>query len=306
MIELAGVTKRYGAQEALSCVSFSVPKGQVLGLLGQNGAGKTTVMSILTGYLAPTEGEVFIDGIDLSRRPREAKRRIGYLPEQPPLYDEMTVRDYLTFVCRLREVKTCDIPAHVAEICEETGLAPVAGRKLQNLSKGYRQRAGLAQALCGNPDILVLDEPTVGLDPKQTAEFRELLRAFHGRHTVVFSSHILSEVQALCDRVLILHHGKLLYDSACQPAGGERRIRAAICMGADKLMPALQQLSSVQRAEKLDSGEPGVTEALLIGGRDAQIERELFTLLSALQAPILRLTPMEDSLEDIFLRATNG
>ena len=212
MISLSGVTKCYGAATAVQDLSFTVNSGETLGLLGQNGAGKTTTLNIITGYLAPTSGDVRVGDYDLLTQARQAKRLIGYLPEQPPLYDEMTVESYLRFVCRLRLVVEADIARHVRDIAAQTNLSDVLGRRVGNLSKGYRQRVGLAQALCGEPEVLVLDEPTVGLDPRQTAEFRDTLKKLSGGRTVIFSSHILSEVQALCDRVIILHHGRVACD----------------------------------------------------------------------------------------------
>ena len=178
MIELKGVSKRYGAVDAISDISFTAPKGQVVGLLGQNGAGKTTTLNILTGYMPPTEGQVLVDGLDMLTNARECKRAIGYLPEKPPLYDEMTVRSYLKFVCELKEVARKEIPAHVDEVMATCGLTDVAGRIIGHLSKGYRQRVGVAQALCGDPPVIVLDEPTVGLDPRQVVEIRSLIREY--------------------------------------------------------------------------------------------------------------------------------
>jgi len=230
MISLSGVTKRYGAATAVQDLSFTVNSGETLGLLGQNGAGKTTTLNIITGYLAPTSGDVRVGDYDLLTQPRQAKRLIGYLPEQPPLYDEMTVESYLRFVCRLRLVVEADIARHVRDIAAQTNLSDVLGRRVGNLSKGYRQRVGLAQALCGEPEVLVLDEPTVGLDPRQTAEFRDTLKKLSGGRTVIFSSHILSEVQALCDRVIILHHGRVACDQRLgdMSRGAGARLQAAI------------------------------------------------------------------------------
>ncbi len=305
MISFEGVSKRYGALYAIHDISFSIPKGQILGLLGQNGAGKTTLMNILTGCLAPTSGTVSIGGHDLLLEPREAKRLIGYLPELTPVYDEMTVEAYLRFACALKEVVPSAINAHVAQICAKTGLTDVAKRRIGNLSKGFRQRVGLAQALCGSPEIIVLDEPTVGLDPKQTVEFRELISGLRGEHTVLLSSHILSEVQAICDRIIILKRGALLCDTQLNALRtDEIRLKASVAMGEGSLMPQLRLLKSVTRAEVLRGGEEGVTNVILTAPRGAPVERELFTLLSGLQAPLLRLTPVEDSLEEVFLRAT--
>ena len=305
MISFRGVSKRYGAHQALQDVSFHVPKGQVLGLLGQNGAGKTTAMNILTGCLAPSAGEVTIGGFDILTQPRQAKRLIGYLPEAAPLYDEMTVRAYLKFACELKEVEKKAIPEHVEYVAEKTGLEDVADRKIGNLSKGYRQRVGVAQALCGAPDVVILDEPTAGLDPRQSSEMRRLVKDLAGSHTVLFSSHMLGEVQALCDRVMILHHGRIICDSAMGALQcGEQRLRAVIACGEKPLLPALRQLPSVERVEVERGGEPGLTQAVLTVKGHGEAERELFTLLSSMQAPLLRLQPVEDSLEDVFLRAT--
>ena len=304
MIVFEDVSKRYGAHQALQGISFSVPKGQILGLLGQNGAGKTTAMNILTGCLAPSGGRVTIGGFDVLTQPRQAKRLIGYLPEQAPLYDEMTVRAYLRFACELKEVEKRAIGGHVESVAEKTGLKDVLNRKIGNLSKGYRQRVGVAQALCGAAEAIILDEPTAGLDPRQSSDLRKLIRDLAGEHTVLFSSHILSEVQSVCDRVIILHHGKIICDSALQALRrGEERLRAVIACGEGTLLPALRQLPSVSRAEVERGGEPGITQVVLTVQGGAA-ERELFTLLSGMQAPLLRLAPVEDSLEDVFLRAT--
>ena len=306
MLSLKGVTKRYGDTVAADDVSFTAERGQVLGLLGQNGAGKTTILSIMTGYLAPTAGTVTVDGHDMLAEPRQARRQLGYLPEVPPLYDEMTVRAALGFACELKMVVRADIPAHVAEIAAQTGLGDMLPRRIGNLSKGYRQRVGLAQALCGDPELLVLDEPTSGLDPRQTAEFRDTLAQLAKGRTVVFSSHILSEVQALCDRVIILHHGRIVCDSGLKrlQSGGGTRLRADI-LGEDKaLLPALRGLPGVQRVTRLPSPGKGQLSVLLECG-EAPVQPALFTLLTGMNAPLMRLQPVENTLEEIFLRVTS-
>lgn len=229
MIELRHVTKRYGAVEALHDVSFRAPEGQIVGLLGQNGAGKSTTLNILTGYLPPTSGQVLVDGMDLLQNARECKRLIGYLPEKPPLYDEMTVRSYLRFVCELKEVQKSAIAAHVEDIIRTCGLSEVAHRLIGHLSKGYRQRVGVAQSLCGNPKVLVLDEPTVGLDPRQVVEIRALIADLGKTHTVIFSSHLLSEIQQLCQRVLILN--RRAFGIRSRHAGISRNGRNAAASG---------------------------------------------------------------------------
>lgn len=304
MIAFSHVTKRYGAACAISDLSFTIPDGQVVGLLGQNGAGKTTTLNILTGYLAPSEGKVEINGHDLLLEPRSAKQHIGYLPEIPPLYDEMTVAGYLQFVCELRLVVRADVKRHVKEIAEKTGLSDMLSRRVGNLSKGYRQRVGLAQALCGDPEILILDEPTVGLDPRQTAEFRETLRQISRERTVIFSSHILSEVQSLCDRVLILHHGKLVYDHDAHKLSATTKMHARILMDEKTLLPALRSLSHITRVQKLPQQEEGAVDVVIECSALRPAQKELHTLLTGLNAPLLRLTPMDETLEDVFLRYT--
>lgn len=304
MVIFENITKRYGKHTALDRVNFTVKKGQVLGLLGQNGAGKSTAMNIMTGCLAPTEGRVLLQGQDVLLQPRSAKRLLGYLPESAPLYDEMTVQAYLRFACELKDVEKRHIKRHLNEVAEKTGLQDVLQRKIGNLSKGYRQRVGVAQALCGTPDLIILDEPTAGLDPLQANDMRRLIGALRKEHTVIFSSHILSEVQSVCDRVLILHHGRVLCDSDMNALkAGEGKLRAVIAGGENTLIPALRTLEKISKVDVIRGGEPGLTQVLLTV-KEEGAERELFALLSAMQTPLLRLQPQENSLEDIFLRTT--
>lgn len=305
MISFENVSKRFGMHQALNCISFSVPKGQVLGLLGQNGAGKTTAMSILTGCLAPTHGTVTIGGHNIISAPREAKRLIGYLPETAPLYDEMTVNAYLRFACELKEVKKSAIDAHIEKVAKKAGLSDVLHRKIGNLSKGFCQRVGLGQALCGSPEVIILDEPTAGMDPRQSNDMHMLIKSLAKEHTVIFSSHILSEVQSLCDRIIILHYGKIICDSALQALRtGKRRLRAQIACEKSVLLPALRSIKSIEQIETETCHEKGVTQVVMHVDGEAPVERELFTLLSSLQFPLLRLSPVEDSLEEVFLRTT--
>lgn len=309
VIELRQVSKRYGRVEALREVSFTAPEKRIVGLLGVNGAGKTTALNVLTGCLPPTSGEILLDGIDLMREPRAFKRRIGYLPEKPPLYDEMTVRAYLTFVCRLREVARNAVAAHVEEIIGLCGLGEVRDRVLGHLSKGYRQRAGIASALCGSPSVIVLDEPTVGLDPRQVVEIRELIRTLGETRTVLFSSHLLSEVQQLCDRVVILHRGRVIREMDLRESGEQEtlRLRCVIAAGEKQLLPTLHSLPCVRRVlthphERPD--ESHVTLECAVTPGQPEPQAQLFRLLTALDAPLRLLVPEGGSLEDVFLRAT--
>lgn len=303
MIEIENVSKRYGSVRALRDVSLRVEKGSVLGLLGQNGAGKTTLINILTGYLAPSSGRVLIDGHDPLLEPAEAKRHLGYLPEQPPLYDEMTVREYLRFVAALRGVAPRAVAAHVDEVMELTGLTSMRSRLLGHLSKGYRQRAGMAQALCADPDVLVLDEPTVGLDPKQITEIRALIRTLGSGRTIVFSSHILSEVQQLCDHVVILDHGQVCLDSPLAKLRSPEDVTLLLTVGTAEsaVVGRLKALEGVRRVTVQPTAQPDQTTALVLFHRQAEPERRLFALLSGLSIPILHLSRVGDSLEQVFL-----
>ena len=308
MIELEHVSKNYGGIPALRDVSFHVPKGQTVGLLGRNGAGKTTALNLMTGYFPPTEGKIRIGGKDMISEPRECKRMIGYLPEKPPLYDEMSVEDYLAFVSQLREVVKKANRAHVDEIIELCALKEVRRRVIGHLSKGYRQRVGIAQALCGAPEILILDEPTVGLDPKQTVEMRELIRKLGEDHTVVFSSHILGEVQQLCSRVIILHEGRMIQSiDLTERETDTVRLRLRAAGRKDALKAALKGLACVTGMETVVCPEAGSAEFVLeCRPEDAQGKAtdQIFRVLAGMDAPIRELREERDTLEEIFLRET--
>ena len=299
MIELRHASKRYGSKEALRDVSITAPDGCVLGLLGVNGAGKTTALNLMTGYFPPNEGQVLVDGIDMLENPRDCKRSIGYLPEVPPLYDEMTVREFLSFVARLREVKSSSIPGHVRDIARLCGLEEVFSRP--------------AGKLCGDPPTLILDEPTVGLDPRQVVEIRELIRTLGKNHSVIFSSHILSEVQQLCTQVAILHRGQVVRQAALEELDEGRvlTLRLQAEGPASSLIPALKGLPCVRRVRVVSGSGPDLTACVLTcdpepdpGRGDAQAQ--IFRLLCAMDAPIRLLAPEGDSLEEVFLRLTRG
>ena len=304
MVEVQGVSKKFGSVEALRGVSFTASQGHILGLLGQNGAGKTTLLNIITGCLAPSAGRVLIDGQDPLLNPGPAKHNLGYMPENPPLYDEMTVEEFLRFTSELKHVRRAEIPAHVNEVMQNAGLTEMRTRMLGHLSKGYRQRAALAQAICGNPAFLVLDEPTAGLDPKQITEIRALIRTLSKGRTIIFSSHILPEVRQLCDHVVILHHGAVKLDADLSAVGGgSATIHCRIQGDPKRLRAALQHMDGLRDMQVLPSSEPGEIALALTFGKTALPEKQVFTLCSALNAPILRMTRHEDDLEQIFLQA---
>ena len=311
MIELEHVVKNYGGIPALRDVSFHVHAGEIVGLLGRNGAGKTTALNLITGYFPPTEGTVRIGGKEMMADPRACKRMIGYLPEKPPLYDEMTVEEYLLFVSELREVVRKANRKHVTEIMDLCGLTEMRQRVIGNLSKGYRQRTGIAQALCGAPEILILDEPTVGLDPKQTVEMRELIRKLGESHTVLFSSHLLSEVQQLCSRVIILHEGRMIrsLELGKEQDNGRIRLRLRVAGQQDAAVNALKALECVTQVEKAVSAEAGETELLLLCCKTDDKGRatdQVFRVMANLDMPIREMREEKDSLEEIFLRETEN
>lgn len=308
MIELTHVTKKYGQLTALNDVSFSAPDDRIIGLLGKNGAGKSTALNIMTGYFPPDLGTVTVDGIDMLNHPRECKRMIGYLPERPPLYDEMTVHEYLRFVCGLREVAGSSIRPHTGEILELCGLTEMKDRLIGQLSKGFRQRTGIAQALCGNPKIIIMDEPTVGLDPQQVTEIRELIGTLGKSHTVIFSSHILSEIQMLCQQVIILNNGKMIRSCEMNALEDEQkgiRIRLAIRGNEKEVLPALRSLDGIRRIENVDVSEGILHMELQCDRKDERgdIRDRIFRLLAAMDAPILEICREKDSLENWFIKA---
>jgi ABC-2 type transport system ATP-binding protein len=307
VIEVQHLTKRYGPITAVDDISFTVQRGEILGFLGPNGAGKTTTMRVLTGYMPPTDGKAVVAGYDVFEQPIEAKRRTGYLPETPPLYPDMTVRDYLSFVSRIKGVPRAERTARVNEMMEKTRIADVANRHCGKLSKGYRQRVGLAQALMHNPDVLILDEPTAGLDPKQIIETRQLIKALAGDHTIILSTHILPEVSQTCQRVVIINRGKVV--AVDTPDNLTSRLRGSETMylqvdaaGADA-GSVLQRVSGVTRVAVTDTKQQIVGyEVDSEAGRD--VRRELAAAIVGRGWGLLEMRPMRLSLEEIFLHVT--
>ena len=303
MIKVSHLTKQYGSIIALNDVSFTVQKGEVVGFLGPNGAGKSTAMNIITGYLSSTSGSVSIDGNDILEEPTEAKKRIGYLPEVPPLYPDMTVNEYLDFIYALKGAWQKKA-AHFKEICELTRIEGVRGRLIKNLSKGYRQRVGIAQALVGNPPVLILDEPTVGLDPKQIIEVRNLIKKLGRKHTVILSSHILSEVQAICDRIIVLNNGKLVADSTAESLSdkltdGNSLILKAVG-SAGEVQSILNSVKTVKRCSKI-SEQDGTVEFSVSVSSAGNARSDIFFAFAAKKLPLIEIRRRDYSLEDIFM-----
>ena len=309
MIEVTGLSKRYGTFLAVKNVSFSIKKGEIVGFLGPNGAGKSTIMNILTGYLSLTQGKVTIDGFNVADDPEEAKKRIGYLPELPPLYTDMKVKEYLGFVYDLKKVKFPKKP-HIDEIMRLVKIDHVQNCLIGNLSKGYRQRVGIAQALLGNPPVLILDEPTVGLDPKQIIEIRTLIKNLGKKHTVILSSHILPEVQAVCERILVINKGKLVADGTADrlahDLSSEHKLIARIEAPEKELVMALKALARVIDVVCYGEKEPGVFEVSIEATPGSDIRRDLFAMLTRRGWPILSLRNTDLTLEEVFIQLING
>lgn len=308
MIEVRNLSKHYGDKRAVDGISFTANDGEILGFLGPNGAGKSTTMNMLTGYISSTGGQALIDGVDILEDPIKAKKNIGYLPELPPLYMDMTVKEYLNFIY---DLKKCKLPrvSHLKDICGLVKIDHVYKRLIRNLSKGYRQRVGLAQALVGNPPVLILDEPTVGLDPKQIIEIRTLIKRLGKNHTVILSSHILSEVQAVCDKIIVINEGRIVADDTetalSDKLTGAHILTAKIEGDTEKVTKAVKAINGVRKCEKVNERD-GVFEYRIESSEGTDIRRELFGSMAAEGWPILELRSAEMSLEDIFLKLTLG
>ena len=308
MIEVRHLSKRYGTHLAVDDLSFSIDRGVVYGFLGPNGAGKSTTMNIMTGCLGATEGEVLIDGHNVAEEPMEAKKHIGYLPELPPLYGDMTPEEYLRFVARAKGLRREESARQIETVMEKTRIADVRKRLIRNLSKGYRQRVGIAQALLGNPEVIILDEPTVGLDPAQIIEIRELIRELGKEHTLVLSSHILSEVQAVCDSILILSKGRLV---ACDTAEnltklmrGRENLRLLTRAEEETIRPIVEKVDGVESLAFAEEDGLTAVDVTPVEGQD--VREALFNAFAEAKVPLLELRTEKASLEDVFLELTGG
>lgn len=308
MIEVKNLVKQYGDHIAVDHLSFTVEKGQIYGFLGPNGAGKSTTMNIMTGYLSATEGEVLINGHNIFEEPEEAKKCIGYLPEQPPLYMDMTPLEYLYFVAELKKIPKADRAQMIADIMKLVKITDVCERLIRNLSKGYKQRVGLAQAIMGYPEIIILDEPTVGLDPKQIIEIRDLIKTLSEKHTVILSSHILSEVSAVCDYVMIIAHGKLVAsdtpDNLSKLMLGSNVLDLTIKGNKTMIHEMVSALPDIDSMEVHDSAEPGCVDIVVKSPQNVDVREELFYKFSEAKCPIMMMKSSNMSLEEVFLELT--
>ena len=309
MIEVRNLVKRYGQKFAVNDISFTVNQGEIVGFLGPNGAGKSTTMNIITGYISSSSGTVTVDGADILEEPQEVKSKIGYLPEQPPLYLDMTVKEYLSFMYDLKKAKQPKNP-HIREICELVKITDVYNRMIKNLSKGYRQRVGIAQALIGNPPVLVLDEPTVGLDPNQIIEIRSLIKELGARHTVILSSHILPEVQAVCDRIIVISQGKLVADdrpeNLSKALSEDHRLNVRIAGPEEDIIKEFEKSGKIASAVSIGTKEEGSYDFMIEAKGDEDIRREVFKITALKNWPILSMKSSELTLEEVFLQLTSG
>lgn len=309
MIEVKNLVKKYGNHIAVDHLNFTIEEGHVYGFLGPNGAGKSTTMNIMTGYLGATEGEVLINGHDILKEPEEAKKQIGYLPELPPLYMEMTVREYLEFVAELKGIAKNKREESINEVEKMVKIWEVENRLIRNLSKGYRQRVGLAQAVLGFPKIIILDEPSVGLDPKQIIEIRELIRQLAKKHTVILSSHILAEVREVCDYILIISKGKLVASDT--PENLERNlgdsdlIEIETKASPDEVRRILETVDGI-RSISTKHLENGITWAQIQEKKNTDVREKVFQAFAQNHQPLLKLNPLQVSLEDVFMELTQS
>lgn len=304
MIKIDHLVKHFGDKKAVNDISFTVEEGEIVGFLGPNGAGKSTTMNILTGYLSSTSGKAEIDGVDILESPMEAKKKIGFLPEQPPLYLDMTVEEYLNFVYELKGC-TLNRKKHIAEICEVVKITNVYKRMIKNLSKGYKQRVGIAQALIGNPKVIIFDEPTIGLDPKQIIEIRNLIRNLGKNHTVILSTHILPEAQAVCDRIIIINEGKVVANEKRENLSsliqGNRRFEVQICGPQKEVFSELKSMQGISYVEYLGGADLDSHSFMIESQPGVDIRKTLFYALARNNWPLIGIDAMGATLEDIFI-----
>ena len=304
MIEVRDLTKTYGQRTAINKLNFSVSKGEVVGFLGPNGAGKTTTMKIITGFMAPTSGSVKVAGFDIFENPIEVKKRIGYLPETPPVYTDMRVREYLRFVAQLKGVEDSKLESLVNAAIDKTDLGSVSNRLIGNLSKGYRQRVGISQALVSDPEILIMDEPTVGLDPRQVAEIRNLIKSLAGQHTILLSTHILPEVQASCERIIIINQGNIVaedtLDGIAKKMSGSGKVIVRVQNSSEQLLAALRKVSGVRKVEVSANNSLEIET----DGKDS-VSQQIASQVVSSGAGLIEIRAENMNLEDVFLKLTS-
>ncbi len=306
MIEVKNVTKKYGNTTAVNHISFDVKDGEVVGFLGPNGAGKSTTMNMITGFIEPTEGQIIVNGNDISKKPKKAKRQIGYMPESVPLYYELTVKEFLNYMAELKFVKRQERKAEVEKVIKETGLQDVQKKLIRNLSRGYKQRVSLAGALVGNPDVIILDEPTVGLDPKQITEIRNLIKNLGKNHTVILSTHILSEVSQICEKVVIINKGQIVAVDTPENLEKKTKEKNSISVTVEDPKNNMKNLKSkipeIETIEMVKDNEDGTKQFIITSGAELDLRKKLFEVLPKEEITIFELKKTETTLEDAFIK----
>lgn len=306
VIEVKNVTKKYGSTLAVDNISFDVKDGEVVGFLGPNGAGKSTTMNMITGFIEPTQGQIIINGNDISRKPRKAKKEIGYMPENVPLYYELTVREFVNYMAELKLIKRKEKKQEVEKVIKEVGLEEVQNKLIRNLSRGYKQRVSMAGALVGNPDVIILDEPTVGLDPKQITEIRTLIKNLGKNHTVILSSHILSEVSQICERVIIINKGKIVAIDTPENLERTTKERNGISVVVedpkDNMKHLKEKIKEIDTVEFMKDNEDGTKQYLITTSSDIDLRKKLFDVLPKQEIVIFELKKTETTLEDAFIK----
>ena len=310
MVEVKNITKKYGKFKAVDDISFSVKDHEIMGFLGPNGAGKSTTMNMITGYIEPTKGKIIVNGYDISKSPKKAKRQIGYMPENVPLYNDLTVREFINYMAELKNVKRKERKDEVNKVIEETGLQDVQKKLIKKISRGYKQRVSMAGALVGNPDILILDEPTVGLDPKQITEIRSLIKKLGKSHTVILSSHILSEVSQICEKVIIINKGKILAIDTPENLEKQTQVENSIIITVEdknnKMEKINKKISDIKSIELVKDNNDGTKQYLIVANKEADIRKKLFEILPKEDITIFELKQSETTLEDAFLKVINN
>ncbi len=310
MVEVNSVTKKYGKFKAVDDISFSVKDHEIMGFLGPNGAGKSTTMNMITGYIEPTSGKIIVNGYDISKSPKKAKIQIGYMPENVPLYNDLTVREFINYMAELKNVKRKERKDEVNKVIEETGLQDVQKKLIKKISRGYKQRVSMAGALVGNPDILILDEPTVGLDPKQITEIRSLIKKLGKSHTIILSSHILSEVSQICEKVIIINKGKILAIDTPENLEKQAQVENSIIITVEdknKKMDTIgKKISDINSIELIKDNDDGTKQYLIVAKKESDIRKKLFEILPKEDITIFELKQSETTLEDAFLKVINS
>ena len=310
MIKVENVTKKYGTFTAVDNISFKIEKGEIVGLLGANGAGKTTTMNMITGFIEQTDGRILIDDIDTLKRPKKTKRKIGYMPEGVPLYTDLTVKEFVTYMAEIKKVNRKQIKEKVEKVLKETGIDDVKNKLIKNLSRGYKQRVSLAGTLVNDPEILILDEPTVGLDPKQITEIRSLIKKFGQNHTVILSSHILSEVSQICDKVIIINKGKII--AVDTPKNLEERVSSdnsvyvTVEDKENKIDSIKDKIKNIKEVKLVEQNNDGTKKYMILGEKDKDLRKEIFEVFAKEDITIFEMKKADSTLEDAFMKLIEG